>query len=319
MTKVTAPRKGSPRPGLRALGCLLLVGSFLALSLTVAKLADDAGAPRVSFLMVAMAGAGLVLMGLAALRQRPLAFNRRTLEYALVAGALLALPNALAFVAIRHVGAGFISLSFAFPILITWVLAVGLKLERLRPLRLTGVILGLGGGLVLAAAKFGGMQAAPGWALLVMAMPLVIALGNIYRTLRWPEGGSPLFLAALMLLGGAVTLLPLSLALEPGQLPELFSREAVLRLLAVEITVFTVLYLFYFVLQKLAGPVYLSQIGAVAAVVGTLIAVLALGEAPPPNLGLAALLVIAGSLLFQRGGRAATHDVRSTNAHPAST
>lgn len=305
MTKVTAQHKGSPRPGLRALGCLLLVGSCLALSLTVGKLADDAGAPRVSFLMVAMAGAGLVLMGLAASRRRPLAFDRRALEYALVAGALLALPNALAFVAIRHVGAGFISLSFAFPILITWVLAVCLKLERLRLLRLSGVVLGLGGGLVLAAAKAGGMNAAPGWALLVMAMPLVIALGNIYRTLRWPEGGSPLFLAALMLLGGAVTLLPLSLALEPGQLPVLFSRAAVLQLLALEVTVFTVLYLFYFVLQKLAGPVYLSQIGAVAAVVGTLIAVLALGEAPPPNLGLAALLVIVGSLLFQRGARAA--------------
>ena len=28
----------------------------------------------------------------------------------------------------------------------------------------------MGGGLVLAAAKFGGMQAAPGWALLVLAM-----------------------------------------------------------------------------------------------------------------------------------------------------
>ncbi|GKW50052.1 DMT family transporter [Halomonas sp. NCCP-2165] len=305
MTKVNVQHKGSPRPGLQALGCLLLVGSCLALSLTVAKLADDAGAPRISFLMVAMAGAGLVLMGLAALRRRPLAFDRRALEYSLVAGALLALPNALAFVAIRHVGAGFISLSFAFPILITWVLAVCLRLERLRLLRLSGVVLGLGGGLVLAAAKAGGMNAAPGWALLVMAMPLVIALGNIYRTLRWPEGGSPLFLAALMLLGGAVTLLPLSLALEPGQLPVLFSREAVLPLLALEATVFTVLYLFYFVLQKLAGPVYLSQIGAVAAVVGTLIAVLALGEAPPPNLGLAALLVVAGSLLFQRGARAA--------------
>ncbi|GEK46947.1 DMT family transporter [Halomonas pacifica] len=312
MTKVTAQHKGSPRPGLRALGCLLLVGSCLALSLTVAKLADDAGAPRISFLMVAMAGAGLVLMGLAALRRRPLAFDRRALEYSLVAGALLALPNALAFVAIRHVGAGFISLSFAFPILITWVLAVCLRLERLRLLRLSGVVLGLCGGLVLAAAKAGGMNAAPGWALLVMAMPLVIALGNIYRTLRWPEGGSPLFLAALMLLGGAVTLLPLSLALEPGQLPVLFSREAVTQLLALEATVFTVLYLFYFVLQKLAGPVYLSQIGAVAAVVGTLIAVLALGEAPPPNLGLAALLVIVGSLLFQRGARAATLPTATT-------
>ncbi|MCH4564148.1 DMT family transporter [Halomonas sp. EGI 63088] len=306
MSNATLSRKGTDRAGIYALGCLLLVGTFLALSLVVAKLADGAGAPRLTFLMTAMAGAGIVLGTIGTLQRRSMALNRRTLEYAAVAGALFAVPNALAFLAVRHVGAGFISLSFAFPILVTWLLAVWLSLERLRALRLLGVLLGLAGGLVLAAAKAGGADGTPGWALLVLAMPLVIALGNIYRTLRWPEGSSPIFLAALMMLGGAMTLVPFVLLLEPDQLPALFTTGAVLRLLAVEVTVFSVLYLFYFVLQKLAGPVYLSQIGTVAALVGTLIAVLALGEAPPPNLGLAALLVALGTVLFHRGARAAS-------------
>ncbi|QTF93485.1 DMT family transporter [Halomonas sp. BM-2019] len=302
MSNATLSHKGTDRAGLYALGCLLLVGTFLALSLVVAKLADEAGAPRLTFLMAAMAGASLVLGTIGALQRQPMAFNRRTLEYAAVAGALFAVPNALAFLAVRHVGAGFISLSFAFPILITWVLAVWLSLERLRALRLLGVLLGLSGGLVLAMAKAGGAGDAQGWVLLVLAMPLVIALGNIYRTLRWPEGSSPVFLAALMMLGGAVTLVPFALLFEPGQLGALITTGDALRLLLVEVAVFSVLYLFYFVLQKLAGPVYLSQIGMVAALVGTLIAVLALGEAPPPNLGLAALLVALGTVLFHRGG-----------------
>lgn len=306
MKNAALPCKSTDRPGPLALGCLLLVGTFLALSLVVAKLADDAGAPRLTFLMAAMAGAGLVLLGIAVARHRPLALDRRTLEYALVAGALLALPNALAFVAVRHVGAGFISLSYAFPILITWLLAVWMSLERLHLLRLLGVLLGLSGGLVLAASKASGADGAPGWAMLVLAMPLVIAMGNIYRTLRWPEGSAPVFLAALMMLGGAATLLPLALHVEPDQIPALFSATVVLRLLLVEVAVFSVLYLFYFVLQRIAGPVYLSQIGLVAALVGTLIAVLVLGEAPPPNLGLAALLVACGTVLFQRGACAAT-------------
>ncbi|MBD3897257.1 DMT family transporter [Halomonas sp. ML-15] len=299
-------RKSSNRAGLRALSCLLLVGTFLALSLVVAKLADGAGAPRLTFLMAAMTGAGIVLGVIGALQRQAMALNRRTLEYAAVAGALFAIPNALAFLAVRHVGAGFISLSFAFPILITWILAVWLSLERLRALRLLGVLLGLSGGLVLATAKAGGSGDALGWVLLVLAMPLVIALGNIYRTLRWPTDSSPVFLAALMMLGGAVTLVPFVLLFEPGQSQALFTTEMVLRLLLLEIAVFSVLYLFYFVLQKLAGPVYLSQIGIVAALVGTLIAVLALGEAPPPNLGLAALLVVLGTVIFHRGARAAS-------------
>lgn len=147
-------------------------------------------------------------------------------------------------------------------------------------------------------------------------MPLVLALGNIYRTLRWPEGSSPVFLAALMMFGGSVTLLPFALSLEPGQFPALLTTGAVVRLLLVEVAVFAVLYLFFFVLQRLAGPVYLSQIGSVAAVVGTLIAVFALGEAPPPNLGPAALLVAGGTLLFQRGTRVASPASGTKTATP---
>ncbi|MFW3613605.1 EamA/RhaT family transporter [Billgrantia antri] len=298
MTNSTNTRN---RTGWYALGCLLLVGSLLALSLVVAKLADRAGAPRLSFLMVAVSGAGLLLLVLAGLQRQPMRLDRRIVEYALVSGALFALPNALGFLAVRHVGAGFVSLSFAFPILVTWMLAVGLGMERIRALRLSGVLLGLAGGVLLAWAKAGGMQGAQGWVALVLTIPLIIALGNIYRTLRWPGEAGPVYLAALMLIGGALTLAPFVLAFEAHQFGQLIDSTGVLRLLLAEVVVFTVLYVFYFVLQKLAGPVYLSQIGMVAALVGTLIAVSLLGEAVPPYLGLAGVLVLLGAVLFHRG------------------
>lgn len=306
MTNPRQSHKNADRTALYALGCLLLVGTLIALSLIIAKLADRAEAPRLSFLMTAIAGAGLVLTGVTALQRQPMPLTGRTLEYAAISGALFVLPNALAFLAVRHVGAGFISLSYAFPILITWLLAVLLRLERLRALRLLGVLLGLAGGLLLAAAKAQGTDGARGWAALVLAIPVVLAVGNIYRTLRWPSGASPVFLAALMLFGGALTLLPFALVTEPGQLPALLASATVIRLLLLEIAVFAVLYVFFFVLQKLAGPVYLSQIGTVAALVGTLIAVGLMGEAPPPNLALAGVLVALGLILFHRGARAAS-------------
>ncbi|MGQ4878692.1 EamA/RhaT family transporter [Billgrantia sp. LNSP4103-1] len=297
MTNSKTPRNHA---GWYALGCLLLVGSLLALSLALAKLADGAGAPRLGFLMVAVSGAGLLLLALAGLQRQPMRLDRRIVEYALVSGALFALPNALGFLAVRHVGAGFVSLSFAFPILVTWVLAVGIGMERVNALRLLGVLLGLAGGVLLAWAKAGGMQGAQGWIALVLAIPLIIALGNVYRTLRWPQEAGPVYLAALMLLGGALSLAPFVLAFEMRQASQLLGPE-VFRLLLAEAVVFTVLYVFYFVLQKIAGPVYLSQIGMVAALVGTLIAVSLLGEAVPPYLGLAGVLVGLGAVLFHRG------------------
>ncbi|MEH6578715.1 MAG: DMT family transporter [Amphritea sp.] len=302
-SNIEMSRKSTNRAGVYAFICLLLVGVFLALSLVIGKLADGAGAPLLTFLMIAMAGAGVILCVITAIRRQPMSFNRRSLEYAVISGAFFALPNALGFLAIRHVGAGFISLSFAFPILITWVLAVVLRLEKLRALRLIGVLLGLSGGIVLAASKSGGTGEAQMWLFLVLAMPVVIACGNIYRTLRWPTGASPVFLAALMMFGGALTLLPFALIVEPGQVQTLLESAQILQLLALEVAVFTILYLFYFVLQQLAGPVYLSQIGTVAALSGTLFAVFVLGEMAPANLGLAGVLVAIGMLLFHRGAK----------------
>jgi len=293
--------KSRNRNGWYALGCLLLVGSLLALSLVLAKLADGAGAPRLSFLMVGVTGAGVLLLVLAAVQRQPMRLDRRILEYALVSGTLFALPNALGFLAVRHVGSGFVSLSFAFPLLLTWALAVGIGMERVNALRLLGVLLGLAGGALLAWAKAGGMEGARSWVVLVLMIPLIIALGNIYRSLRWPGETGPVYLAALMLLGGALALAPFVLAFETQQASQLLGPE-VIRLLLAEVIVFTVLYVFYFVLQKIAGPVYLSQIGMVAALMGTLIAVSLLGEAVPPYLGLAGALVGLGAVLFHRGG-----------------
>lgn len=303
MAKSTQILKDGDRSGLYAFACLLVVGSFLALSWVVAKLADEAGAPRLTFLMVALVGSGTLLLGLSTFHRRGMTVTGRTLEYALVTGALFALPNALGFLAVRHVGAGFISLSFAFPILITWLIAVLIGLETLRFSRLLGVLLGLSGGVILAAAKAGGGDTAPGWAALILAMPLTIAIGNIYRTLRWPAGASPIFLAAIMLFSGALCLVPFALTLEPDEIPTLFKTSEILKLLVFETLVFTVLYCFYFVLQKLAGPVYFSQIGTVAAVAGTLMAVFALAEAPPPNLALAGSLVAMGMVIFHYTGK----------------
>lgn len=296
---VVAPKAG--KASLYAFACLILVGSFIALSMTVAKLADESGLPHLSFLAVAMAGAGLVLLGISRLTGQLMSWDARIAEYGLVSGVLLAIPQAMGFLAVGQVGAGFVSLSFAFPILITWLLAVMVRLERPNLLRFLGVSLGLAAGVLLASGQARSGSAGLLWSLVILAIPVFLAVGNIYRSLRWPARGGPIFLAALMLLGAALALAPIAWLVEAGRQSELVASEPAVWLLLAEVVIFSVLYLFFFILQKLAGPVYLSQIGIVAAVAGTVIAVYALGEATPPNLVLAAVLMLAGSLLFHHG------------------
>jgi len=282
--------------GLLPVVCLLAVGGLLGATANLAKVAVAAGLPPLTYIAWPVLGAGAVLLAVARAAGQPMPTTRPALRYAVFSGLLsVAAPNALMFSALPHVGAGFAALSLAFPPLFTYLMALALRLERPRTGRALGVASGLAGAGVLAVAKWNAGDAPPLWIAAIIATPVIIAAGNIYRTLRWPAGATSLSLAPGMLVASGVMLVPLSLlAATTGATPPLVVAGF---LLAVQTVVFATLYTLYFVLQKIAGPVYLSQIGSVAAIVGTALAVLVLGEAPPPALAASAVLIAIGVVL----------------------
>jgi drug/metabolite transporter (DMT)-like permease len=282
------------------IACLVLVGSLIGLTANLAKLAVAAGVAPLAFLLWSVLGAGLVLAILAVATGQVPPLRRRTVEYFLVSGLLsIALPNALIFSAVPHVGAGFAALSFAFPPLYTYGMALLARIERFRAARALGVGFGLAGALTLALSKSAEPDVDLLWVAAMLATPVVVAAGNIYRTLRWPAGVSSLALAPGMLLGAALLLFAgAGAAGLPIAIPT--DNALVLALLAAQVATFSTMYVLYFVLQRLAGPVYLSQIGSVGAVAGAAIAILLLGEAPPAMLGVAAALITAGAVLVAR-------------------
>ncbi|WP_027135540.1 DMT family transporter [Geminicoccus roseus] len=280
------------------LALLLAVGALLGLTANIVKLALQAGWPPLAFLFWATLGAGLLLLLATFLRRDPPGSGRAALAYYLWSGLLsIALPNALFFSAVAHVGAGFVALCLAFPPMATYLLALGFGMERVRATRAAGLALGLAGALVLATGRTGGGGAATFWAIAALTAPLVIAAGNIYRTRRWPQGASALSLAPGMLLGGALLLLPAVLL--DGRAWAAGGPEAGWLLLA-QIAVFALTYALYFVLQKIAGPVYFSQIGSVGAILGAGVAVLGLGEPAGWPLLAAGGLILAGVVLVNR-------------------
>ena len=282
--------------------CLLLVGGGIGLTNNVAKIGLAHGVPLLALLFWAVAGGAVLLTVIAVIAKTPPAFDRRTLIYGLVSGLLLmALPTGITYLAARHVGSGFVSLSLAFVPLITYVFAVLLKIEANRWVRLAGVIAGLAGALVLAFGKTRMPDAEPIWIAATLAIPVIIATGNIYRTLRWPPGAASLSLAPLMLAGAALWLLPLA----ASQAGAVIASGAGLVLACAQAVIFTMTYSLYFVLQRIAGAVYLSQIGSVGAVTGAGIAVIVFGEAMPPGFAIAAGLIVVGLALFNIRHKAA--------------
>lgn len=285
---------------MRVLLLLIATGALLGLSTNLAKLAAAEGIPATPFLILSGGGAALVLAVLAAARGHRVPLTPRALEYFLVAGLVsFAAPNLILFSAVPHVGAGFAALTIAFPPLLTYLGALALGMERFQARRAAGVALALAGAVLLAWAKFETPDAAPGWILATLCAPVLLAAGNLYRTLRWPPGVPPDVLAPGML--AASTLLVVAAAL-PAGLPVLPVQPTATALgwVALQVAAFALQYLLYFDLQRRGGPVVLSLLGSVAALVGLPIAILALGEPVPGLLAPAALLIAAGIALVNR-------------------
>lgn len=280
---------------------LLSAGALQGFSTNLAKLAGEAHLPPLAFLCWSITGAALILTGVATSRGGLPPFNARTFEYYVVSALVgVAGPNLIFFAAIPHVGAGFVALIISLPPLLTYLGALALKMERFQVNRATGVVVALMGAAILAGRKLSAPDADVFWTLLALAGPLLLAIGNLYRTLRWPEGISADALAPGMLIAAAMMLLGSGLL--PGfSLTVPMDQELPFILIIVQTLVFAGLFLFLLLLQKTGGPVLLSLLGAVGAVVSVPVAVFLQGEAPPESLFLGAGLIAAGVALLTHG------------------
>ncbi|MGP4845517.1 DMT family transporter [Marinobacter sp. 1Y8] len=297
----TSHRPINKRAWLAPLLYLLSGGALLGLSTNLAKLAGEVHLPPLAFLCWSITGAAIVLMIVAAQQRELPPVSARTLEYYAVSALVgVAGSNLIFFSAVQHVGAGFVALIISLPPLLTYLGALVLRLERFQRLRAAGVASALAGAGVLAAHKLSAPDADGFWIALALAGPVLLAIGNLYRTLRWPNGVSATALAPGMLIAAAVMLLGAGFL--PGfSLAIPTDQSLPLILIAMQATVFAVMFLLLFMLQKTGGPVLLSLLGSVGALVGVPVAIFLQGETQPEGLLPGAALIAAGVALLTLG------------------
>lgn len=284
-----------------ALLCLVGAGAMLGLSTNLAKVAATLALSPLTFLTWSAAGAALILLLVAGLRGHLPPVNGQTVRYSLIAGLVsLAAPNLIAFAAAPQIGVGFVALMIALPPLLTYSAAVALGMERFDVRRALAVVLALAGALWIAIHKLTSVSPQTGWILLTSAIPIILAIGNIYRSRTWPQGLRPDALSPAMLVAAVVLLLVFGrLTGLPGGAPMSAGQYG---LIAIQSAVFAVQYLLFFILQQRGGPVLLSLMGAVAAIIGVPIAVLVLDERTPEGLLIGGTLIAAGVLLMAASG-----------------
>lgn len=285
-----------------ALACLVVGGALLGVSTNLAKYAVEIGLTPLAFLFWSISGAAVILSMVAYMRDELLAPSLRSFEYYIVAALVsVAGSNLIFFSAIPHVGASFVALIISLPPLLTYLAALAIRIERFSMLRALGVAAALAGAGVLAARKFSAPEASVFWILLALCGPVLLAIGNIYRSLRWPDNASPISLAPGMLIAAAI-MLGLVAVLPTFTLAIPTTEVLPIGLIVLQACIFAGQFLLLFVLQKTGGPVLLSLLGAVGAVVGVPVAIFLQGESPPEGLLLGGLLIALGVALVSWGG-----------------
>ncbi|WP_298974104.1 DMT family transporter [uncultured Psychrobacter sp.] len=282
--------------------CLLVGGALLGIATNLAKFAVEIGLTPLAFLFWSISGAAIILSIVAYMRDEVLAPSARSFEYYVIAALVsVAGSNLIFFSAIPHVGAGFVALIISLPPLLTYLAALVINIERFNIWRAFGVAAALAGAGVLAARKFSAPEASVFWIALTLCGPVLLAIGNIYRSLRWPDDASPIALAPGMLI--AATIILGLVGLLPGfTLAVPLATALPIGLIVLQASIFAGQFLLLFVLQKTGGPVLLSLLGAVGAVVGVPVAVFLQGEAIPEGLVLGGSLIALGVALVTWGG-----------------
>jgi drug/metabolite transporter (DMT)-like permease len=261
-----------------AFGLLLVTGSLLGLTLPFGKIATGSGVPAMLWAFVISFGAGGVLFCVLLAQRHRFALNAHKLRYFAIAAAIsYAIPNLLMFSAIPHLGAGYTGIMFTLSPVVTLVLSILLGVRRPNILGIAGIVVGFVGAVMVALTRGeAGQPADLFWVVIGLLIPVSLAVGNIYRTYDWPEGTGPIELAVGSHLAAAAMLLAGLILLGGGS--SLGSLSGMPLLVLAQVTSASAMFAFFFRLQAVGGPVYLSQIGYVAAAIGLVAGTLFLGE-----------------------------------------
>ena len=292
-----------------ALPMLLAVGSLWGLTFSFAKAASEAGIGPLAYGFWQTTGAGSVLLLVCALRREGLRLDAPHLTYCLTCGALsLAAPNFILQLVIAHVPAGVAAIVITTVPLLTYALAMAVKLETFAARRVMGLLLGFVGALVLVVPKASLPEPAmAGWVGFGFLAPLFYASGNVYVALRRPAA-SALPLAAGMLWGAAFWQAPvvaLTHSFQPLTMPFSFGEWGVVG----QITVTSLASILYFEIVRRAGPVFFSQVAYVVTLTAILWAMAIFGERHSILVWVSAALIASGVALVnwrKRGPAAAS-------------
>ena len=291
-----------------ALVLLVLGGMCQAGYFSIAKQLTSAGIPAFGCVLWQIIG-GIALFACLCMRKGVWpSFTKSDLSFHFaVALTNILIPNLIVFISASHLPAGALALLGTMSPVCTYILVVVLRIERIDLLRAVGVVLGLLGAVLLATPKVDyGSSFDPLWLLLALLLPISFATSNVLCQKKWPTGQTPEALVLGMLIVSLVLLLPVCFITETLIKPWAATPGLTAGLWVYVFAANAYIFLGFEII-RLAGAVFLSQIGYVVALCGLVLGCFFFGENPNLWVLVAACFIFAGLALVTRQQRTLTN------------
>ncbi len=304
------PSAAHASPLLLPCALLVLLGSLRGGVTSLAKYVSMQGVAPIGYVFWQAAIAAMLLTALCLCVRRRVVLSRAHLRYFAICATLgVALPNVVFFAVVRHVPAGSMAVILVTIPLLTYVLVVTLRMERLDKWRALGIVLGLIGSVlvVFPNSEIRQLDTAR-WLALGFLCPALYASVAVFASRHRVEGADPLIQAAGTMGGAALVLLPLALLTDTFY-PLWQGSARVSWLIVAHGTIAAVAYSLFFVLLRISGPVFYSQSAYIIALSGIGFGMLVFGERHPSGFWLAVSFIFAGLMLVNMRQRmAVSHD-----------
>jgi drug/metabolite transporter (DMT)-like permease len=311
MSETPAQQKGGASHRLLPVFLLLMLGGFWSLGPSATKFAVTHGVPPIGMVFWQTFIAANVLLLICLIWKIPIGFGRRHLRYYALMGIIgIALPNSNMVFVMRELPAGLMSVLIVTAPLITYLIALSVRLEKFRPMRAGGVMLGLIGVAVLVLPE--GSLPSPDLlplALLAIVTPALWAASNVFAETGRPAKGNNISLAMGTMYVATTTSFVMALA--TGTFHEIWIDFDTPDFVIVGYGLITVAtFILFYTVVSLAGAVYLAQVGYIVVLSGVGWGALFFGERPSVWLWVAVVLVFAGVALvnFSRAKPPKTRD-----------
>lgn len=257
---------------------LIALGTVWSLGFSIARYCTTHGVHPLGYAFWQSLGPAVLLTILCRCLHIPIFNHRSYFVFYLFASLVgIAIPNANMYFAASQLPSGILAVIINVSPIMTYLLALAFKEESFNTRRFIGVICAVLGIIIMIKPSGDITASMIPWLLSALLTPISFALCAVFVAKYRPANSHSLGLAAGMLWGSTLWLLPIVFwghhfySLNHG-----FSRTE--QLLLAEVLLSSAGYWLFFQLLKNAGPVYYSLVGGIVCIAGLIWGKLLFGE-----------------------------------------